>query len=74
MSFQRIANLIREALPEKRDVVPEGKPDEWAMPEGMFTASSEEAEKVLGLTFRSAESTIGDLARQLDGVVAGGQQ
>lgn len=65
MSTQRVANILREALPGKRDVVPQGSPDEWRVEEGRFTASSDEAEKVLGLRFRSAVSTIGDMGTQL---------
>lgn len=74
MTFQRMANVIRDTLPARRDAVPEGSPAEPRMPEGIFTASSEEAERVLGLTFHSPESTIGDLALQLAEIEAGGQQ
>lgn len=65
MSMQRIANILREALPEKRDVVPSGDPDDWKMPEGRFTASSADAEQVLGLEFRDPKSTIEDMGRQM---------
>ncbi|KAH8677625.1 hypothetical protein BX600DRAFT_486001 [Xylariales sp. PMI_506] len=65
MSMQRIANLLREALPDKRGTIPRGDPEAWAMPRGTYEGSSEEAERVLGLTFTSPESTIGDLGRQL---------
>lgn len=65
MSMQRIANILREALPEKRDVVPRGYPDDWKMPEGRFTASSVDAERILGLEFRDPESTIEDMGRQM---------
>ncbi|KAK6071352.1 NADPH-dependent methylglyoxal reductase GRP2-like protein 3 [Seiridium cupressi] len=65
MSMQRIANLLREALPVKRDVVPKGDPENWRMEEGTFMASTADAENILGLKFTSAESTIGDMGKQM---------
>jgi nucleoside-diphosphate-sugar epimerase len=74
MNSQRIANLLREKLPEKRDVVPVGNPDEWDVEEGTYEGGSEEAKRVLGLEFRSAESTIGDLAEQFVDIETRGAQ
>lgn len=65
LSFQRIANLLRASLPALSGRIPRGTPEEATMPEGSFEASSELARTVLGLDFRSAEDTIGDLATQL---------
>ncbi|ORY56990.1 NAD dependent epimerase/dehydratase [Pseudomassariella vexata] len=62
---QRTADLLREKLPEKRGVIPEGTVGGSGVPEGLYRASSAEAEKVLGLRFRGAEETLGDLAGQL---------
>ncbi|KAI1855277.1 hypothetical protein JX266_000142 [Neoarthrinium moseri] len=74
MGYQRIANILRESLPQKRGTIPEGDPGQWSMEEGTYTASSEDAEKVLGLHFITAESTIGDFARQLASIEARGGQ
>ncbi|KAF7523361.1 hypothetical protein G7054_g11772 [Neopestalotiopsis clavispora] len=65
MSMQRIANILRAALPEKQDTVPRGSPDAWKMEEGRFTASSADAKNILGLEFRNPESTIEDMGRQM---------
>ncbi|XXH03299.1 hypothetical protein Hte_009697 [Hypoxylon texense] len=66
LSNQQVANYLREALPEKSDVIPTGEPEKasWK-PEGWYGASAPEVEKVLGLEYRSAEETIKDLAPQL---------
>ncbi|KAI6086804.1 putative NADPH-dependent methylglyoxal reductase GRE2 [Hypoxylon rubiginosum] len=66
LSNQQMANYLREALPERSDVIPIGEPDKasWK-PEGWYGASAPEVEKVLGLKYRSAEETIKDLAPQL---------
>ncbi|ETS78971.1 hypothetical protein PFICI_08824 [Pestalotiopsis fici W106-1] len=65
MSMQRIANILRETLSEKKDTIPKGTPDDWKMEEGRFMASSADAENILGLEFRSPESTIEDMGRQM---------
>ena len=44
---------------------PRGVPGDKGLEEGSFACSSEKAEKVLGLKFRSKEDTFVDLARQL---------
>ncbi|KAI5860849.1 putative NADPH-dependent methylglyoxal reductase GRE2 [Durotheca rogersii] len=65
LTYQGMANYLREALPEKRDVIPIGDPENTGMPEGWFQGSSPEIEEVLGLKFRPAEETIKDLGPQL---------
>ncbi|KAI1408336.1 NAD dependent epimerase/dehydratase [Hypoxylon sp. FL1857] len=65
LSFQEMANYLREALPEKRDVIPIGDPKNTGKPEGWYGSSAPEVEKVLGLKYRSAEESIKDLAPQL---------
>lgn len=65
MSHQEWANYLREALPEKSDVIPIGEPANIAKPEGWFTYSAPETVDVLGLTYRTRAETIKDLAPQL---------
>ncbi|KAI1770652.1 putative NADPH-dependent methylglyoxal reductase GRE2 [Hypoxylon cercidicola] len=66
LSKQQMANYLREALPEKSEVIPIGEPEKGSWkPEGWYGASAPEVEKVLGLKYRSAEETIKDLAPQL---------
>ncbi|KAI2602540.1 putative NADPH-dependent methylglyoxal reductase GRE2 [Hypoxylon sp. NC1633] len=62
---QEIANILREVLPEKRDVIPIGDPKNTQKPEGFYGGSAPEIKEVLGLTFRPLKETIGDVARQL---------
>jgi nucleoside-diphosphate-sugar epimerase len=65
VSNQRIANILREKLPELRERIPLGKPEEAGLPEGSFEADASLVKETIGLTFRSVEETIGDLAVQL---------
>lgn len=65
LSLQEMANYLREALPEKRDVIPIGEPENTKKPEGWYGTSAPEVEEVLGLKYRSAEECIKDLAPQL---------
>ncbi|KAI1204462.1 putative NADPH-dependent methylglyoxal reductase GRE2 [Annulohypoxylon truncatum] len=65
LGMQGISNILREALPEKRDTIPVGEPEKTTKPEGFYECSAPEVEKVLGLTYTSAEKSIGDLAPQL---------
>ncbi|KAI1404263.1 putative NADPH-dependent methylglyoxal reductase GRE2 [Hypoxylon fuscum] len=65
LSNQQMANFLREALPEKKDIIPIGEPEKTGKPEGWYGASAPEVEKVLGLKYRPAEETIKDLAPQL---------
>ncbi|KAI0842377.1 NAD dependent epimerase/dehydratase [Hypoxylon sp. FL0890] len=65
VSFQEIANYLREALPDKRDVIPIGDPENTKKPEGWYSASAPEVEEVLGLKYRSAKESFKDLAPQL---------
>jgi len=65
MSMQRMANLLRERLPEVADRVPVGNPAQESLGEGVFGASSQKAMEVLGLRFRTPAETIGDVGAQL---------
>ncbi|KAI0847001.1 putative NADPH-dependent methylglyoxal reductase GRE2 [Daldinia vernicosa] len=65
LSHQEMANYLREALPEKRDVIPIGEPEKTQKPEGFYGASAPETEQVLGVKYRSAAESIKDLAPQL---------
>jgi nucleoside-diphosphate-sugar epimerase len=65
MAPQHIANILREKMPELRSRIPRGDPDTWAMDNGAFEGSSKLAEEILGIKFRPAEVTIGDLGPQL---------
>ncbi|KAI1372576.1 putative NADPH-dependent methylglyoxal reductase GRE2 [Hypoxylon crocopeplum] len=65
LSNQHLANVLREALPEKRDVIPIGDPENTGKPEGWYGTSAPEVTEVLGLTYRPVEETIKDLAPQL---------
>ncbi|KAI1136252.1 putative NADPH-dependent methylglyoxal reductase GRE2 [Hypoxylon sp. FL0543] len=65
LGFQEMANYLREALPEKRDVIPIGEPGNTKKPEGWYGASAPEVEEVLGLKYRSAQESFRDLAPQL---------
>jgi nucleoside-diphosphate-sugar epimerase len=65
MTPQRMANILREKMPELRSRIPRGDPDTWAMGEGAFEGRSKLAEEILGIKFRPAEETIGDLGPQL---------
>ena len=64
MSAQRVADILREALPDLRDKIPKGTPGQ-PLPEGIFSASSQLARDVLGIRFRTPEETINDMASQL---------
>ncbi|KAK3941773.1 dihydroflavonol-4-reductase [Diplogelasinospora grovesii] len=70
LTAQKIANIMRDTTPAAlRGRIPRGEPEKENMPEGAFTASSGRAKEVLGLEFRDAKETIGDLAAQLAQIV-----
>lgn len=64
-SSQNISDVLREKMPELRDRVPKGVPGGNPLPKSAYFFSSEKAQRVLGLKFRSLEETFVDLARQL---------
>ncbi|KAI1389317.1 putative NADPH-dependent methylglyoxal reductase GRE2 [Hypoxylon trugodes] len=68
LSMQEMANYLREALPEKRDVIPIGEPEKTDKPEGWYGTEDPTVQSVLGLTYRSKEEAIKDLAPQLVGI------
>ncbi|KAF6828514.1 nad dependent epimerase [Colletotrichum plurivorum] len=63
-SYQRIANIFREALPQLAGRIPKGDPEKTALPEGIYGVDSSLAKTVLGLEFTKAEDTFADSARQ----------
>ena len=65
MSTQRILNIFRATLPGLSGRIPKGEPEKWESEKGLFGASNNKAKEVLGLTFRTPEETMGDMARQL---------
>ncbi|KAK2023390.1 NAD dependent epimerase/dehydratase [Colletotrichum zoysiae] len=65
VSNQKIANVLRERLPELRDRIPKGDPTATALPEGIYGADGSLAEKLLGLEYTKLEDTFGDLAAQI---------
>ena len=68
LTNQRIVNIARATLPEFRSHIPKGEPEKAIM-DDWYTATSAKAKKVLGITFRTPEETIQDLAVQLAEVV-----
>ena len=65
VSAQNIADIMRAHIPELTERTPVGVPGGNPLPENSYTCSSELAQKVLGLTFRSKEETFVDLGKQL---------
>ena len=64
-SSQNISDLLRSKIPELQDRTPKGVPGGNLLPKKAFFGSSEKAQKVLGLKFRSKEETFVDLGKQL---------
>ncbi|KAF4777246.1 NAD dependent epimerase/dehydratase [Colletotrichum scovillei] len=64
VSNQRLANVLREKLPQWEGRIPKGNPAKAALAEGMFGVDASLAEKVLGMEYRPLEDTIGDIAVQ----------
>ncbi|KAF7893440.1 uncharacterized protein EAF02_000978 [Botrytis sinoallii] len=65
ISSQNISDILRKNISELEERTPKGVPGDKGLEDGSFACSSEKAEKVLGLKFRSKEETFVDLARQL---------
>lgn len=57
-TFQQICDIIRRDFPEKRDLVPEGKPN--APYPDVYKVDNSKAKKELGMTFRDLETVIHD--------------
>jgi nucleoside-diphosphate-sugar epimerase len=64
-SSQNISDALRKNVPELRTKTPKGVPGGNPLSKNAYYCSSEKAQKVLGLRFRSMEETFVDLARQL---------
>lgn len=65
ISSQNICDILHNNISELEERTPKGVPGAKGLEDGSFTCSSEKAEEILGLTFRSQEDTFVDLARQL---------
>jgi nucleoside-diphosphate-sugar epimerase len=65
VSSQEIADVLRASIPELSERTPEGTKGGNKLDENAYTASSEQAKKVLGISFRSKGETFVDLAKQL---------
>jgi hypothetical protein len=64
ITSQEISDILRKNIPELEKRTPKGTTGTSIDPH-LFTASSEKVVKILGLTYRSKEETIVDLAKQL---------
>ena len=72
-----IADILRSEVPGLEDRTPRGEPGGKGtggkgLPEGAFDADNGEGRRVLGVGYRSAEETFGELGRQLVGIERGG--
>lgn len=65
VSSQNISDVLREKVPELQARTPQGVPGGNLLQKHEYFCSSEMAQRVLGLKFRSTEETIVDLATQL---------
>ena len=65
VSSQNISDVLREKVPELQEKTPRGVPGENLLAKNAYFCSSEMAQRVLGLRFRSQEETFVDLAKQL---------
>ncbi|KAK5110782.1 hypothetical protein LTR85_000727 [Meristemomyces frigidus] len=62
---QSISDILRARFPELEERTPMGKPGVSSLSGEPYSASSEKAEKVLGIKFRPLEETVIDLGKQL---------
>lgn len=63
--YQAGVDALREALPEIKTRVPEGKPGAVATKEQVYQVDGSKAEKVLGLRYRSLGETMRDSFKEL---------
>ncbi|KAJ5610867.1 flavonol reductase [Penicillium lagena] len=64
-SFQQMADILREKVPEVRNRVPTGNPGSGFGKVELYTPDSSKAETILGIQFRDLEETVVDSARSL---------
>jgi len=64
--FQQVANILREAYPDRKDKIPEGYPKDEKYTKTAHIVSSEKAKKTFGIEFISLEKTILDTAKDLE--------
>ncbi|KAL2005183.1 hypothetical protein VTN00DRAFT_3033 [Thermoascus crustaceus] len=64
-SYQMMADILREKIPELRDRVPIGKPGSGFGGVELYKPDSSKAQKILGIKFRDLEEPVVDAARSL---------
>lgn len=64
-SFQKLANILRERMPEIRDQVPEGNPDEVFPEGGVHRGDVSKSIRLLGIDYRPLETALVETARSL---------
>lgn len=68
ITSQQISDILRAKVPGLENRTPRGKPGVKGLPEGAYGADKGEARRVLGVEYRGAEETFGELGRQLVGI------
>ncbi|KAL2002163.1 hypothetical protein VTN02DRAFT_518 [Thermoascus thermophilus] len=64
-SYQMMADILREKIPELRDRVPIGKPGSGFGGVELYKPDASKAQRILGITFRDLEEPVVDSARSL---------
>lgn len=62
---QKIADIFRSKVPGAEERVPKGSPGKYNLPADHYRADASKAERILGVKWRSAEETFGDVGRQM---------
>ncbi|KAK1986697.1 NAD dependent epimerase/dehydratase [Colletotrichum cereale] len=62
--WQTAVDVVRDAVPEAKSRVPEGRPG-YGKTEERYSVDGSEAERVLGLKYTPLSATLGDAVRQL---------
>ncbi|KAH7135075.1 3-beta hydroxysteroid dehydrogenase/isomerase family protein-like protein [Dendryphion nanum] len=65
LTNQKIADLLREHVPGAAERVPKGDTGADTLPSDYYNIDNSKGLNVLGIKYRSAEETIGDLGKQL---------
>ena len=65
LGTQRIADVLRATVPDAAERVPRGQPGTDNLPVNNYTIDNTKSKEILGLEYRSAEETFGDLGKQL---------
>ncbi|KIW33782.1 uncharacterized protein PV07_00606 [Cladophialophora immunda] len=64
-SNQETCDILRKEFPELDGQIPLGHPGQHALPAGSFKIDNSSSREVLGVTYRSFETTVADTARNL---------